>query len=85
MNFKHYARMKKTILITICVGIVFIVLLAIVGGANTRYKESSSIVQVLNERKKALTNSERTPGNGSTLSIANYSAALKMIDVSGCP
>lgn len=42
-------------------------------------------MRVLNERKAALARSEHVPGNGNTLSIVEYSAALKTIDISGCP
>ena len=71
--------MKKLLSLTVCLGIVGIILC---GCGN---QEASSIVRVLNERKAAVLRSERVQGNARTLSFVEYSAALKTIDISGCP
>jgi len=70
--------MKKLLLLAVCFGTIAV----IISGCGN--KEATSIVRVLNERKAALSRSEHIPGNANTLSIAEYTAALKTIDISGC-
>jgi hypothetical protein len=71
--------MKKLISLTFCLGIIAVFLC---GCGN---QDAKSIVRVLNERQAALLRSEQVQGNPKTLSLAEYSAALKTIDISGCP